>query len=201
MQKATLKRWVAGGGGLVCVIALCLAAPAPATAAGRPAISTPRCATTSLRIWVGRTSTAAGSVTAEYGFTSHGSGDCSLRGYPRVQMLKASGKNLSTSYAKAAPGTWGIKVKTVVLAKGETAYFGVIYHNSTGYAKVTCPTSAGLRFTPPQNTRVLILRGAHGHIAAYGGTTKHLVCGGLRATLVSAKPLIKVQLTSTDDPS
>jgi hypothetical protein len=102
-------------------------------------------------------------------------------------MLIKSGKNLSTTDQKA-PGAFGIQDRTVVLAPGKTAYFGVLYASQTGYANLTCPTSAALEFTPPQNTGSITLRGSAAQIAPYGGTTVHLECGIIRVTSVTAKP-------------
>jgi hypothetical protein len=101
-------------------------------------------------------------------------------------MLTKSGKNLSTTDEKA-PGAFSIEEKAVVLAPGKTAYFGVLYADQTGYAKLTCPTSAALKFTPPQDTRTVTLHGSHAQIAPYGGSTGHTHCGIVRVTAVTAK--------------
>ena len=101
-------------------------------------------------------------------------------------MLTKSGRNLSTSDQKA-PGTFGIKEKIVILAKGKTAYFGVLYASQTGYGKLTCPTSSALKFTPPQSTGSVTLHGSAAQMTPYGGTTEHLECGILRITAVTAK--------------
>jgi hypothetical protein len=127
-----------------------------------------------------------GTLTAEFGFTNRGAKSCSLRGYPRVQMLTDSGKLLAT-FDQAAPGAFGIDVKTILLAPGATAYFGVMYADGTGYAKLTCPTSAALKFTPPQTTATVTLRGPGARIQPFGGTIQHLKCGIVRVTAVTAK--------------
>jgi hypothetical protein len=153
---------------------------------GVPA-TVPRCAAASLRVWVGPAQGAAGSVAVEFGFTNRSTGTCSLHGYPFIQMLNKSGKNLST-YDQRAPGAFSIEEKTVVLAPDKTAYFGVIYASQTGYGNLTCPTAAALKFTPPQDIRTLTLYGSRAHIAPYGGTTLHLKCGIIHVTPVTAKP-------------
>jgi hypothetical protein len=176
---------------LVSAMGLAVAvSPASATRGGA-AERVPRCATNSLRVWVGitrvsidPTTGAAGSRAAEFGLINGSSRTCSLYGYPRVQMLTKSG-NLSTTDEKAS-GAFGIQEKTVILAPGKTAYFGVLYHSQTGYA-LTCPTSAALRFTPPQDTRTVALLGSAAQIEPYGGTTEHLHCGIVRVTAVTAK--------------
>jgi hypothetical protein len=177
---------------IACAVALVPAmgiavAVSPASAARAAATaSVPRCATASLRVWVGRDTGAAGSRTAEFGFTNDSSRTCSFYGYPRVQMLTTSGKNLSTTDEKA-PGAFGIQEKTVILAQDKTAYFGVLYGSATGYANLICPTSAALKFTLPQNTATVTLHGSRAQIAPYGGTTEHLHCGIVRVTAVTAK--------------
>jgi len=102
-------------------------------------------------------------------------------------MLKKGAKNLPTSDQKAPSGAFGIKKKPVLLAPGKAAYFGVVYSNNTGYPHQTCPMSVTLRFTPPQDTATVMLKGPRAHIRPYGGTTEHLECGIVQVTPVTAK--------------
>src|SRR5579862_9093069 len=148
--------------GVALVPAVGLAASAAPVSAARAvtAAIVPRCAASALAVWSGRSTGAAGTIAFEFGFTNHSVKTCSLYGYPRVQMLTKTGKNLSTT-DQTAPGEFGIKEKTVVLAPGETAYFGVLYLDYSGYPNLTCPTSAALRFTVPQTTRTVTLHGSH----------------------------------------
>jgi hypothetical protein len=44
-----------------------------------------------------------------------------------------------------------------------------------------------LKFIPPQDTGTVILHGSAAQIAPYGGTTKHLDCGIIHVTAVTAK--------------
>src|SRR5665213_1205468 len=96
----------------------------PVAAVARSA-SVPRCAPAALVIWTGITTGAMGSRAAEFGFTNHSASACFLHGYPRVQMLTKAGTNLSTTDQKAR-GAFSIEDRTVVLARGKTAYFGVL---------------------------------------------------------------------------
>lgn len=150
------------------------------------AVKVAPCATASLALRTGLVTTAMGTVGAEFGFVNRSAKTCSLRGYPHVQMLNKSGKFLKTT-DDTAPGAFGIQVRTVVLAPGATAYFGVLYHNQTGYGNLTCPMAAALLFTPPQNTATITLHGSAARIKPFGGTTMHLVCGGVRVTPVTVK--------------
>jgi hypothetical protein len=174
--------------GLALVPAMGLvAAVSPASAARvRSPASVPRCVRSALAVWSGRSTGAAGTIAAEFGFMNHSAKTCSLYGYPHVQLLTKTGKNLSTT-EQTAPGAFSIKEKTVVLAPNETAYFGVLYADESGYPNLTCPTSAALKFTPPQTTRTVTLYGSHARIAPYGGSTEHLHCGVVRITAVTAK--------------
>ena len=156
---------------------------ATSPASGAP--TAPRCAHRSLVVWVGPVTGAAGSTIAEFGFTNHSVGACSLHGYPYVQMLTRSGETLST-FDQKAPGAFKIQAETVVLAASKTAYFGVVYADQTGYGSSTCPTSAALRFSAPQVSGTLTLHGSRAEITPYGGTTRHLKCGVLHVTAVTA---------------
>lgn len=165
--------------------AMGIAATVSAAREATPA-SVPRCAPSALAVWSGRSTGAMGTIAAEFGFTNHSAKTCFLYGYPGVQMLTKSGKNLSTTDEKA-PGAFSIEEKTVVLAPGKTAYFGVLYVDFSGYANVTCPESAALKFTAPQDIRTVTLHGSRAQIAPYGGSTGHLHCGIVRVTAVTAK--------------
>ena len=188
-MRLTLRgtRRLAVGAALACGAILLPATAMVASATSGAPATVPRCAAASLVVWVGPIQGAAGSVASEFGFTNHSAGTCALHGYPFVQMLNKSGKNLST-HDQRGSGAFSIQERTVILAPGKTAYFGVIYASRTGYGNLTCPTAVALRFTPPQDIRTLTLRGSHAHIAPYGGTTPHLTCGIIRVTPVTAKP-------------
>jgi hypothetical protein len=140
--------------------------------------STPLCSARQLSAIYVDSSGAAGSVDGEYGLENTSTHRCEISGYPNVQMLKASGKKLST---------YGVTVKPVALAHKAVAYFGVHYAAQTGYGNLKCPTSAALRITPPGTTVGLVLHGPGGKIQAYGGSIPHLHCGILGVSAVSAK--------------
>ena len=150
------------------------------------AASSPRCALRALAAWGGPSTGAAGSIAGEFGFTNRSTRTCSLFGFPRINMLDASGGNIST-LDRTAPGAFGIAAKTVVLAPGATAYFGVEYASQTGFATLRCPKSVALRITPPQVAGSLTLRAPAARIAPYGGTTKQLECGIVHVSAVTAK--------------
>jgi len=130
---------------------------------------------------------AAGSDIVEYGFRNLTTRRCELTGYPAVQMLTTSGGKLSTTDEHAAAGAFGITIKPVPIAHNAVAYFGVVYASATGFANLSCPSSAALRLTPPGATTGLVLKGRGGRIQPYGGTTVHLQCGIVHVGPVTAK--------------
>ncbi|MGA3353037.1 MAG: DUF4232 domain-containing protein [Acidimicrobiales bacterium] len=185
-MKLTLRgtAWLAVGAALACGATLFPTATVASASSGTAA-TVPRCAAASLLVWIGPRSGAAGSIAAEFGFTDHSAAACSLYGYPLVQMLKSTGEKLAT-YDENAPGAFSIREKAVFLTPGKTAYFGVVYASQTGFVNLSCPTSAALRFTPPQAAGTVTLSGPHFRITPYGGTTEHLKCGILHLTPVTA---------------
>jgi Domain of unknown function (DUF4232) len=102
-------------------------------------------------------------------------------------MLNGAGHPIATSDHNARPGFLGIPKMVVTLARRASAWFGVEWHSQTGYGNRTCPTAARLLLYPPQRTGALILSGNGARIAPYGGTIKHLHCGEVGVTPVTAK--------------
>jgi hypothetical protein len=184
MQGLSLRSKALGIASVIALLAVGITLARPAADAGAATFAT--CTTSSLAVRTGMTTTAMGTVAEELGFVNRGEKTCSLRGYPHIQMLNASGKPLKTT-DHTAPGAFGIEVTTVNLAPGATAYFGLVYHNQTGFAKLTCPTSAALSISPPHSAVAITLRGSDARIEAFSGTIVRLVCGVLRVTAVTAK--------------
>ncbi len=104
---------------------------------------------------------------------------CTLKGYPKAQMLNASGKLIPTyvthgnvfSSSASAP-------KLIKLAPGAKAEFDLLYEAQTGYGNAVCPTSSKVAFTPPGSKTQLLLSWM---IQPYGGgTIQKLRCGEIR---------------------
>ena len=74
-----------------------------------------------------------------------------------------------------------------MLAKGEVAYFAILYHSDTGFSPGTCPASIAIELTAPGTTAGLVLQGTGGQITAYSGSQEALRCGLLRVSPVTAK--------------
>jgi len=149
-----------------------------------PCRAVPRCTASHLRAWAGTTTGAAGHLLAELAFVNRGHARCSLSGYPRVQMLDAAGRPIRTADEDASPGALGIERRTVVLAPGQRAYFGVHFANKTGFGSLVCPTASRLRLMLPGRRESVVLSGPGARIAPYGGAAGH-ACGALQVTPVT----------------
>jgi hypothetical protein len=172
----------------VAIVALTVAAIV-ATGSASPSVS--RCSSAQLRAAAGRSGAAAGTISADFAFVNAGSHACYLDGYPRVQMLGASGRPISTTDERIPAGQNGVqRARRVTIAAGKRAYFVVFFAAATGYGNAFCPTAARLLLTPPGSSGGLILRGSAARIQPYGGPTiQQLHCGELRIGPVTAKPL------------
>ncbi|MGD0197076.1 MAG: DUF4232 domain-containing protein [Solirubrobacteraceae bacterium] len=167
-----------------------VAVPLGAVAPRSIAASVPRCQATQLAAWAGPTQGNLGTDLAEFAFVNMSSRECSLIGYPKLQMLNVSGRPLSTTDQSSPVSAFPeITRRLVVLAKGARAYFGVFYPDYTGSGTAPCPTAASLEFTPPGSTRAVTLHGSGAAITPYAGSDRRLGCGLVRPTLLSAKRL------------
>lgn len=158
--------------------------------AGSSAASLPRCRPAQLRAWGMALGAATGTVLFEFAFVNTSPEECSLVGYPALQMLNGAGKPLKTIDEKyplnVIPGLTG---KPVALANGRRAYFDAFYANSTGTGDMVCPTATALKLTPPGATGFVTLRGASAKIAPYAGSDTRAGCGIVRLTVMTAKNL------------
>jgi hypothetical protein len=143
------------------------------------------CTASHLSTWAGPTTAGAGHILAEFAFVNRGRSRCSLAGNPRVLLLDPDGHPMHTVDRKSFPGALGIRRKTVVLAKGRRAYFGVYYANKTGFGSLVCPTSAKLRLMLPERQGSLVMSGRGAAIAPYGGGGSGQPCGAFEVTPVT----------------
>jgi Protein of unknown function (DUF4232) len=174
--------WIGCSGAIAGALAVGVVTPAVGSA--KPAA--PACTARQLGAWAGPTTGAAGYFLTELAFVNRGAHRCSLIGNPHLTMLDSHGRALRTIDHDSIPGALGIARKTVVLAHGRRAYFGVYYANKTGFGSLTCPTSAKLRLTLPGRHDRITLSGRGAHIAPYGGTSNS-PCGSIEVTPVTAK--------------
>jgi hypothetical protein len=127
---------------------------------------------------------AAGSIGDTVTFRNASGTTCTLRGYPGLQMLSATGRALATHLHRGAAVTVpAVPTRTVTLTSGSEASFYLGYPDATGYALLKCPTSASVEITPPNATKPITVPW---HLQPYGGTTQHLRCGIITVSPVFA---------------
>jgi hypothetical protein len=149
-----------------------------------------RCRSSELQLHVGPAGVAVGSTTQWAYFVNTSSTPCQLYGFPGLQMLDAQGHAIPTLTHWNKPGAPGIqgtsKPTTVTLAPGGAASFSVAWENATGYEGVTCPRSAEVEVTPPNDYHSIVIPWK---IAPYGGDIPHPHCGIVDiSAVVSGKP-------------
>jgi len=128
-----------------------------------------RCATTALTGSVIGSSGAAGTIETTVALKSTGTAQCSLAGYPGLQMVAASGSNLPTQVLRK--GNYGFTAMapvTVILAPGRSAYFNIGYSDVPVGDETSCPTSASVEVTPPNALDHLVVTAT---LAPCGGGT------------------------------
>jgi hypothetical protein len=131
-----------------------------------------------------------GTDLAEFAFINTSSKECSLIGYPKLQMVSRAGQPIATTDRNSPVSAFPeITRKPVLLGKGKRAYFGVFYPDHTGSGTRVCPTAAMLELTPPGSTQAVTVRGSAAAITPYAGSDTALGCGLVQPTLVSAKSL------------
>jgi len=75
---------------------------------------------------------------------------CTLGGYPGMLLLDAAGTGLPTKVVRK--GTYSFTAMaptTVTVAPGNAAYFNIGYSDVPVGGEPTCPTSAAVEVTPP----------------------------------------------------
>ena len=126
---------------------------------------------------------AAGSLGITYMFTNTSATACTLRGFPGLQLLNASGQPLKTTTIRSSETP-----STITLQPRRHAWFDIEFPTQTGFDSLQCPTSAALAVIPPNDTTALVIRGSGGQIGAYGGDIPHVMCGNINVSPVLAQP-------------
>jgi photosystem II stability/assembly factor-like uncharacterized protein len=133
------------------------------------------CATSNLRMTLGRTGAALGHIGMYFDVKNVGTRTCELDGYPTVQMIAAPKRLVPTLVNFGSDYTVPPTSPRVTLIKpGERAVFMLGYADQTGYGLSTCPTATTLQITPPGNLASQDLRV---EAQPYGGTIQRLRCG------------------------
>jgi hypothetical protein len=123
-----------------------VAAASPAAAS-----TTPRCATSSLVVWLDTQGEgAAGSVFYKLEFTNLSKRACRLFGYPGVSAVDLPGRQLGSAAARNRSFT----PRPVTLARGATATAALQIAQALNFPASSCRavTAAGLRVFPPNQT-------------------------------------------------
>jgi hypothetical protein len=149
------------------------------------AVEAAACSSSQLKVEIGRTGTAAGSIEAVVSFENTSSAACTLDGYPNVQMVGSAGQSIATEVTHGISYTVpSVPVQVVTLAPGAQASFDLGFSDSTRYGTASCPTSTRVEITPPDSSQSITVAW---QIAPYGGATiAQLQCGQITVSPVFA---------------
>jgi hypothetical protein len=136
----------------------------------------PHCATSNLRITLGRSGAAAGHIGMYFLVKNVGTRACELDGFLTIHMIGGTKRLVPTVVTFGADYTVPLISPRITRIKpGGTSVFMLGYADATGYGLSKCPTANTLRITPPGD---LVFQDLHVEIQAYGGATiQSLVCG------------------------
>jgi hypothetical protein len=85
-------------------------------------------------------------------------GSCVLSGYPGMQLLDSGGNSLPTNVVRKGNYSFtAMAPTTVTLTTGQTAYFNIGYSDVPTGNETTCPSSASVEITPPNDTTHLVV--------------------------------------------
>jgi hypothetical protein len=147
-------RWaaaLAAAGGVAAMAATTAAAHAPA----HTTAATAGCATSALKVSLGRGDGTAGSTFFPLKFKNIGSRACTLRGYPGVSALNRAGHQIGAPATRS-----GSAVHTVTLNPGTTRRATLRVVDTGVFSRASCRpvTAHALRVFPPNQTRAARIR-------------------------------------------
>jgi hypothetical protein len=121
-----------------------------------------RCLRENLSIKEGATDAAMGGVRqTDFTITNNGSAPCTLKGYPRVELLNRAGRAVrrAKSSNNWVGGDDDKRPQSVTIEPGQTAWFRLNYNSGgAGHVGKPCPTYPKIRITPPGLMRSFTLR-------------------------------------------
>lgn len=99
----------------------------------------------------------------DFAFTNTSSSPCTLRGYPRFELLNRAGRPVRGGRAvnsdKLPAQEESQSPQLAALEPGKTAWFQIVYNSGgAGHMGKPCPTSPKVKITAPGTTRGFILR-------------------------------------------
>jgi hypothetical protein len=130
--------------------------PTTTTTAG--SASTTTCGVGQLVLSVVGSNGAAGTIETTFALKHPSGSPCTLGGYPGALMLDSSGKPITTLVVRGGGYAFtNMPATKVSLSAGDSAYFNLGYSDvPTGNAS-SCPSSAQLEVTPPNDTSQLVV--------------------------------------------
>ena len=104
-----------------------------------------------------------GHLLTDYAFKNNSLNACTLKGYPRFELLSAAGQLAPNGRAVNSRKLMGEETATVpqlvTIEAGKEAVFRVYTNNGgAGYSGKGCPTSRKVRIIAPGTTRAFILK-------------------------------------------
>ncbi|MGH9070319.1 MAG: DUF4232 domain-containing protein [Acidimicrobiales bacterium] len=137
-----------------------------------------RCMVSQLSVSSGRSNAGTGHIGQVFTFTNTSSATCTMYGYPGLGMLNSSGQAITTNVLRTPSVVVQPETPTTVsLAPGKQASFLLGYEDQTGFGNSTCPSSASLEITPPNDYSHLVVPA---QIAAYGPSIGQ--CGAINVS-------------------
>lgn len=154
----------------------------PAATTTPAIVGVPNCQPNQLTLTMLTVGAAAGHLGQMGKFTNASKTTCTLYGFPGAQMLDAQHNPLPTKalWQTSAYMYSNQQKQLVKLAPGAAAYFAVTWSDVTVGSETSCPTSAYLSVTPPNDFSVLTVAD---QITACGG-------GSLEISPVEPKPMM-----------
>jgi Domain of unknown function (DUF4232) len=142
------------------------------------------CTATQLRVELGRAGAAAGHIGQEVRFRNTSSATCTMKGYPRLQLIGAGGEHLATHVNDGTDYTvQAMPVRSLTLRPRAEAAFLIGYEDGTGYGTSVCPTSTRVQIFAPLADAPLVVAW---HLQPYGGPT----IARLRCGVITVSPVV-----------
>jgi len=140
------------------------------------AATTATCLPTQLKITPQQGSGAAGTIELSFLMVNTSSTNCSMQGYPGLQLLSSAGAALPTNVIRGGGPSFPTAAANnpptlVVLAPQQSAAFSLSFEDVPVGTETTCPTSSMMEITPPNDTAHAVV---NVQIDACGGGTIHV---------------------------
>jgi hypothetical protein len=145
-------------------------APTTTTTAPPSTTTATTCQPSQLHIVVYGSAGAAGTIELTFSLTNTSTTTCTMYGYPGMQLLNASGADLSTNVIRGGGLTFeSVAPTNVSLAPAQTAYYNLGYSDVPVGGETSCPTASQIEITPPNDTSYAVVP-VSGFDACGGGT-------------------------------